>query len=315
MVGSDENGSVGPRWRGRMSNRRLIATISLTIATALTAAACGSSASTNTPSPNPSESTIQTSIDSAAAALLPAKVKASGKLIVGVNVPYAPLEYLDNGDLKGFDIDLMNATAKALGLTVDWRQADFATIIPSVSAGTYDAGVSFGDTKARQEVVDFVDYLEEGILWAAPAGKTVDPTNACGLTVAVQSNTTESQTDLPALSKACTDANKPAIKMLQFASQDLVTNALILGRADAMSADSPITGYAVKQSDGKLVEAGPVRAAIPLAWPVAKNSTLSQSLQQALQSLMDDGTYKQIIDKWGFDADAITEAKINGGTS
>ena len=251
------------------------------------------------------------------ASLVPAKIKSAGKLIVGVNVPYAPNEYLSGGKVVGFDVDLMDATAKVLGLTTEYRQeGNFDKIIPQVKAGTYDVGMSsFTDTKEREQTVDFVDYFNAGILWASPKGKTVDPTNACGLTVAVQTGTTEQQTELPALSKACTSAGKKAIKVLSYDNQDDATNAVVIGKADAMSADSPVTSYAIKQSDGKLQQAGDIREAAPYGWPIAKGSTLVQAMQKAVQSLMDDGTYLQICAKWGVQAGAIKTASINGAIS
>ncbi len=68
----------------------------------------------------------------------------------------------------------------------------------------------------------------------------------------MQATTTEETDELPAKSKACTDAGKPAIEIVKFDGQDAATNAVVLGQADAMSADSPVTLYAIKQSNGKL---------------------------------------------------------------
>jgi polar amino acid transport system substrate-binding protein len=250
------------------------------------------------------------------AALVPAKIKSAGKLIVGVNVPYSPNEYIQGGKVVGFDVDLMDATAKVLGLTTEYRQAAFEKIVPSVKAGNFDIGMSsFTDTLEREKTDDFVDYFSAGILWAAPKGKTVDPTNACGLTVSVQSTTTEQRDELPALSKACTKAGKKAIKILAYTSQDDATNAVILGKSNAMSADSPVTAYAIKQSAGKLVQAGEIREAAPYGWPIKKGSTLAQAMQKALQSLIDDGTYHQICTKWGVQSGEIKTAGMNGATS
>jgi polar amino acid transport system substrate-binding protein len=246
-------------------------------------------------------------------ALVPAKIKSAGKLVVGVNVPYTPNEYLQGGKVVGFDVDLLDATAKVLGLTTDYRQSDFTKIIPAIEAGTYDIGMSsFTDNKLREKTVDFVDYFSAGIQWAAPAGKTVDPTNACGLKVSVQSGTTESDDELPAKSKACTSAGKKAITIVKFENQDDATNAVALGRVTAMSADSPVTLYAIKQSGGKLVKAGDVMEAAPYGWPIAKGSQLVQAMQKALQSLMDSGVYTQICQKWGLEDGAIKTASVNG---
>ena len=115
---------------------------------------------------------------------------------------------------------------------------------------------SFTDTKEREQTVDFVTYFCAGILWAQRPGTRIDPNNACGKKVAVQATTTEETEELPAKSKACTDAGKPPIEIVKFDGQDAATNAVVLGQADAMSADSPVTLYAIKQSNGKLEQAG-----------------------------------------------------------
>ena len=74
------------------------------------------------------------------AATLPDDIRNSGKLVVGVNIPYPPNEFKDeSGNIVGFDVDLMNAVASVLGLTVDYRESDFAKIIPSIDGGTYNA--------------------------------------------------------------------------------------------------------------------------------------------------------------------------------
>lgn len=255
--------------------------------------------------------------DASLAALVPAKIKSAGKLIVGVNVPYTPNEYLDSsGKVVGFDVDLLDSTAKVLGLTTDYRKADFSKIIPAITAGTYDIGMSsFTDTREREKTVDFVNYFTAGILWASPAGKTVDPNNACGLTVAVQSTTFEQTDELPAKNKECTGAGKKSIKILAYQNQDDATNAVVLGKADAISADSPVTAYAIKQSGGKLQQAGQIFDAAPYGWPIAKGSSLSQAMQKALQNLIDNGTYDQICTKWGVQSGEIKTATINAAIS
>ena len=244
-------------------------------------------------------------------------IRKSGKLIVGVNIPYAPNEFKDgNGKIVGFDVDLMNAVAATLGLTVDYREADFAKIIPSIQEGTYNVGMSsFTDTKERQQSVDFVNYFSAGIQWAKRPGTAVDPDNACGKKVAVQATTIEETEELPAKSKKCTDEGKPAIEIIKFDGQDAATNAVVLGQADAMSADSPVTAYAIKQSRGKLEPAGEIFDSAPYGWPVAKGSPLAQSLAKALEHLIETGDYKTIAANWGVEAGMIATPTINGGTS
>jgi polar amino acid transport system substrate-binding protein len=245
---------------------------------------------------------------------VPEDIKSSGKLIVGVNIPYAPNEFKDpSGKIVGFDVDLMNAVAGVLGLTPEYRESDFAKIIPSIQGGNMNVGMSsFTDTKEREQSVDFVTYFSAGIQWAQKPGAGIDPNNACGKKVAVQATTTEETEELPAKSKACTDAGKPAIEIVSFDGQDAATNAVVLGQADAMSADSPVTAYAIKQSNGKLEAAGEIFDSAPYGWPVQKGSPLAQSLQKALEHLIETGKYKEIATNWGVESGLIDKPVING---
>lgn len=248
---------------------------------------------------------------------LPDKIKSSGKLIVGVNLPYSPNEFKDpGGKIVGFDVDMMNAVTSVLGVTPDYRESDFEEIIPSITGGTDDVGMSsFTDTKARETTVDFVTYFSAGTLWAQRPGAPIDPNNGCGLTVAVESNTIQDTQEIPAKSDVCVKAGKPPINKQKFDRQDDATTALVLGKVDAMSADSPVTAYAIKQSGGKIEPAGQIFASAPYGWPVAKGSPLGQSLLKALQHIMQTGDYKTIATNWGVESGMISNPVIDGATS
>jgi polar amino acid transport system substrate-binding protein len=248
---------------------------------------------------------------------VPEEIKSSGKLIVGVNIPYKPNEFKDeSGKIVGFDVDLMNAIAGTLGLTTEFRESDFAKIIPSIQQGTYNVGMSsFTDTKEREETVDFVTYFSAGTLWAQRPGTPIDPNNACGKRVAVQATTVQETEQLPAKSKACTDAGKPPIEIVPFDGQDAATNAVVLSQVDAMAADSPVTAYAIKETNGKLEAAGEIEASAPYGWPVKQGSALAQSLQKALEHLIESGKYKEIATNWGVESGMIDKPVINGAIS
>ncbi|BDI23221.1 ABC transporter substrate-binding protein [Herbiconiux sp. L3-i23] len=256
-------------------------------------------------------------VDDAAAALLPDDIVEAGVLEIGTDATYAPNEFKDaDGNPVGWEIELADAMAAKLGLTTNYNIAKFDNILPAVIGAKYDLGLSsFFDTLERQEQVDMVDYYTAGIQWATPAGTTVDPDDACGLTVAVQNGTTQALDDVPAKSQACVDAGKAAIEILGYDTQDDATAAVTLGRADAMTADSPVIQYAVKQSGGKLELSGDVYSVFLYGMPVQKDrGTLAEALQASLQSLMDDGTYSEILSKWGVETGAIDSIDINGAT-
>ncbi|MEV0336292.1 ABC transporter substrate-binding protein [Nocardia sp. NPDC050717] len=251
------------------------------------------------------------------AAAVPDKVKQAGKIVVGVNVPYQPNEWKDpEGKIIGFDVDLLDAVATTLGLKVDYVESAFEKIIPAIQAGTYDVGMSsITDSREREQQVDFTTYFNAGIQWAQQTGKTVDPNNACGLRVAVQATTVEHTEEIPAKSAKCVAEGKPAIDMKPFDEQSAAANALMLGQVDAMSADSPVTAYAIKQSGGKIEAAGPLFDSAPYGWAVQKGSPLAASLQKALQHLIDNGKYGEITTNWGVQDGQIKTSVINGAVS
>lgn len=284
----------------------------LAVAAALALAGC---VDNSTPSTSAPSNSTKPTADASLAKLLPADIKSAGTISVGVDATYPPNEYKDDsGKPIGWDIELFDAVAAKLGVTATYNVASFGTIIPSVQGGKYNVGLSsFTDNAEREKQVDFVNYFTAGVLWASPKGKTVDPNNACGLKVAVQATTYEDTDEVPAKSKACTDAGKKAITNVKFDAQDQATQAVVLGQADAMSADSPVTLYAISKSGGKLQPAGESFENAPYGVAIAKSSPLEAAIQKAYQAIIDDGTYKKILDKWGVTAGAITEATINAG--
>jgi ABC-type amino acid transport substrate-binding protein/predicted Ser/Thr protein kinase len=248
------------------------------------------------------------------AATVPEDIRKSGRLVIGVNVPYAPNEFKNSsGEIVGFDVDLMNAVAKTLGLTPDYRETAFESIMPSVSSGSFNAGMSsFTDTKEREADVDFVTYFQAGTLWAQRAGSTVDPDAACGLKIGVTYASIQETEEVPAKSDQCVAAGVSPIDKVVYTRQDDLTAALIAGEVEAMAADSPVTGFAVKLSGGQLAPAGEIFDTAPYGWPVAKGSGLAESLRQALEHLMQTGEYKTIATMWGVEKGMIDKPVING---
>ena len=248
------------------------------------------------------------------AAVVPAAIKAKGTLSIAVAPNYPPNEYVNTKNkIVGWDIDLMNAVAAKLGLKTAYENATFDNIIPGVTAGKYDVGVSsFTDNKTREKSVDFVDYFNAGTQWASPKDKTVDPDNACGLRVAVQTSTAQATTDVPGRSAKCTAAGKPAIKIQSYHDQASATTAVVLGKADAVVADSPVIAYGVKQQSQKLKLAGRIYDAAPYGYAIAKGSPLAKALQKSLQALIAEGSYGKICAMWGDEAGAIKSPTING---
>ena len=254
--------------------------------------------------------------DEAAVALLPADVKDSGVLVMGTDADYPPNEFKDaSGNPTGWGVELAEAIAAKLGLTPEWEILSFDSILPRIEEGVVNVGASsFTDNLERQQTVDFVNYLNAGSQWAAATGAGIDPDNACGLTIAVQTGTIQDTDELPARSAQCTADGKAEITVLRFEGQPEVTQAVVDGRADAFSADLPVTGDAVVQLAGELETVGEVFDAAPYGFAVQKDSGMAEAVQAALQSLIDDGTYAKILASAGLEDGAVQSATINAGS-
>ncbi len=296
------------------SRRR--AAFGLVGAAALIAAVAGCGGSNSGGSP--AGSAPSASVDTALAAKVPASIKSAGKIIIGTDSTYAPSEFLadDGKTVEGFDVDLFDAVAGKLGLKTEWQSAKFDDIIPGVGSGKYNIGVSsFTINAEREQQVTMVSYFSAGTQWAAKTGASIDPDNACGKKIAVQTATVQVD-DINKRSKACTDAGKPAITVEQYQAQSDATNAVVTGKDDAMLADSPVCAYAVKQTNGQLALAGQIYDSAPYGYVLPKDQTdFASAVASAVEALISDGTYKTILAKWGVDAGSITSPAVNPSAS
>src|SRR5689334_12928713 len=137
------------------------------------AAGCGSSkkaTSTTTTVATASTGTrsTATAVDTKIAAEVPAAIKSKGTLIVAANPHYAPNEFIgtDTKTIVGMDPDLAKALAAVMGLKAKVVSASFSSIIPGVSTGKFNLGMSsITDTSQREKSVDFVTYFKAGTMF------------------------------------------------------------------------------------------------------------------------------------------------------
>ena len=301
-----------------------IMAIALSSAMLFATAACGTSdkADAGTDSAKGSDAATITSYDVSSvekddtiAALLPESVTKDGKLTIGTNPSYAPAEFLDaDGKTQiGYDMDLARAMGNIFGLDTEIVSSNFDTIIPAIGS-KYDLGIAaFTITKERMESVDFVSYFTAGMGYAVAAGnpKNVDENDLCGLNVAVETGTVEEEA-INKTAKQCKADGKDAIDIQSSKLQTDVTTAVASGKADIFYADTPVAGYAIKQTGDTLEALGEDVGVTPEAVAVKKgDSKTAEAVQKAIQKLMDDGTYKKILDTWGVSSGAVDKAEIN----
>lgn len=284
-------------------------------AVALALAGCGEDAGDGGES---TEATPDSAVsaDPALAALVPADVSADGTITVGSDASYAPAEFLDTDGqtVIGFDVDLFSAVAAKLGLEAEFVNAPFGSIIVGVGSNKYEVGVSsFTINAERLEQANMVSYFSAGTQWATVSGNaaSIDPDDACGQRIAVQKDTVQVE-DITARSQACTDAGKEAIQVDQYTGQDQATASVVSGKDDAMLADSPVAAYAVQQTDGELELVGDIYDSAPYGYVVPKDQTeFAQAVADAVQAIIDDGAYGDVLEEWGVEQGAITDPTVN----
>lgn len=302
------------------SMRRSVAVTGIAVL-AFGLAACGSDSlggeSTEPTGEGAATSEVPTvTADADLAAKVPAALRQSGTVQVGTDGSYPPNEFIgtDGKTMEGMDVDLFDAVAAKLDLKTNYNNAAFDGIVLGVSSGKWQAGVSsITINPERKKAVTMVQYFNAGTSWATAKGnpKNVNPEAACGLAVAVQRGTVQID-DIEAKNKACTDAGKPAIRIVTEQEQTKATADVVSGKADAMLADSPIIAYAVAQTGDQLEQVGQMYDAAPYGFIVPPAETeFADLISQALTKLKTDGTYDAILKKWGNESGSVDSFPVN----
>ncbi len=250
--------------------------------------------------------------------LLPADVKAKGTLEGATTDGNAPWSFVEpnSGKPVGADVDLMDEAAKRLGLTVNWSAIQFTAGIPGVQAGRYDFYVSaMADSVARQEIVNFIDYSEEGSGVIVKKGNPLGietMMDLCGKRVSIVTGSCfppfieelNAKCDTPVQVSETADMSGPYL-------------AVASGQADATMNTYGVSNYALTMATDGIqtqLELSPVERFIPATqgFAFAKDKTdLMAALAGAMQSMAEDGTYQEIMSKWSVGNAVLNPITLN----
>ncbi|XAS68769.1 ABC transporter substrate-binding protein [Micrococcaceae bacterium Sec5.7] len=293
--------------------------VTVAVAAALALAGCTTASQAGTGSPSGPAGFDPSAVqkDDALAALVPGALKSRGILTVGSDTSYAPAEFLGGADgqtPQGYDVDIAKAIGATLGLDTKVQTSEFTGILPALGP-KYDLGISsFTINPERAKTVNFVSYFNAGVLWAVQKGnpRNFSLADICGKKVGVQTGTVEEDPDVSDRSGKCVAEGKPAIEIITLKNQTDVTTRLVNGSIDAMSADSPVIGYALSQTGDKLQTLGDVYDGAPQGIAVAKSDTaLTELVGKVMNKLITDGTYGKILDEWSNTKGAVTKSEVN----
>jgi polar amino acid transport system substrate-binding protein len=247
----------------------------------------------------------------------------AGKLVVCIDIPYPPQEFFDeNGNPPGADPDFATEIAKRLGLQIQIENSVFDTIIAAVTSGKCDIIISAQNlTAERLQQVNMIPYFKAGQAFVVAKGNPEgihEPLDLCGKSVAAEQGTTEvdyvrgdGDYKGKGLNKQCTDAGKPEVDMQEFQKDSDALLALTSGQVVAYFADSPVAGYyTVQQPDqfelsGVTVEIANEGISVP-----KDKSGLADGVLAALKSMAEDGTYVEILKKYGLEDGAVDTSEM-----
>lgn len=261
---------------------------------------------------------------------VPAEIAEIGSLLVATNPTFPPAEFrapvqfrdVQQGEVAGFEVELVEAVAAELGLDVEWSDVPFAQVLEDVGSGAVDVGAAaITVTDDRLSQASFVTFFSTGTQWAVrePNAAGVTPNGACGARVAVQAGTVQAE-DVTERSAACESAGEEPIEILEYEGQDEVTAAVLSGVANAFVADAPAVAWAVRQSGGtpnaastvntgRLATVGQPYDVAPYGWAVADDQ-LGQALLEGLTALVESGEYTDILESWNVEDGALAPDAI-----
>lgn len=292
--------------------------IALAAALIASAAACGSSSKTTVGGSSTTTTTSGTDLFSK----LPAAIQSSKEIKVGSDIEYAPIEFFKEGtqQVQGVDYDIGQALGSKLGVKVTFLNAPFDGQPAGLKAKRFDMVMSARtDTKTRQAEDDFVDYFTAGTAILVQKGnpKNINSLDdLCGKTVALEKGTTQADV-ADGQSTKCQVAGRATVNVLKLDKDTDALQQLKIGRSDADLNDFPVAAYNAKTSGGgnDFQVTGQQFQSAPYGIAFSKDNTqLRDAVQLALKAIIADGTYDQILSKWGVSAGALKTADINGGT-
>lgn len=220
--------------------------------------------------------------------------KPANTLRVGTEAAYAPFEYQEGGQIKGFDIDLMTAIAREMGRPVEFHNAEFQGLVPGLKTDKFDIVVSCVTiTEERRKEVDFSDpYYDAGQIVAVRAEeqsiKSKDDLK--GKKVGAQANTT-------GLAQAKVFAGE-GNTVKEYEDVNMAFQDLLNGQIDAVVNDEPVSRRLVaKQKGFKLV--GEIFTKEQYGIVVQKgNAALLAEINKALKKIRDSGELEKLKEKW-----------------
>lgn len=235
---------------------------------------------------------------SATLALTVGSTMASAETLRAVTDPsFVPFEMMDQetGKMVGFDMDILAEVAERAGFDYNLNTMDFNGIIPALQTGNVDialAGITITDE--REKIVDFSDpYYDSGLRLLVRADnediKEFDDLEGKKIGTKIGS------TSYDYLTKNLEDDEG----VTPYPGSADMYMALMSGSVDAVFYDAPNVGYFARtKGEGRVETVGPLYEGQQYGIALKSGSKWVEDVNEALAAMKEDGTYKEIYEKW-----------------
>ncbi|WMY11045.1 transporter substrate-binding domain-containing protein [Paraburkholderia phenoliruptrix] len=230
-----------------------------------------------------------------------------------------PTEYVDqkSNKLAGFDIELLEAIAAKMGVNVNWIQTSWEQLYPSLKTKRADVIVdALADMPERRASVSYVDYANDYVTMVTlhdNAARFPSLETVCGARVG---NRRSSQWNVAVAewnAEHCVKAGRPAIVLVGTDSSADSRLQLKQGRIDVAVQEAFLIGYQNSIENNLYVRIGKPFYSQLMGIGFSKDDPdLGNAIKVALEKLIADGTYQNLLAKWGMADAAIRKVTING---
>ncbi|MEU9347807.1 ABC transporter substrate-binding protein [Streptomyces sp. NPDC048278] len=273
------------------------------------------------------QTTIKVSEVKSISAELPAAVRKSGRLEIGIGAlpaGFPPLAFVgsDQKTLTGSEPDLGRLVAAVFGLKPEIQNATWENMFVGIDSGKVDVAFSnVTDTEERKKKYEFASYRQDNLAFLVPKKSTWNfdgnYENLAGKTIAVGSGTNQEKILLEWKAKLAKEGKKLTVKYFQDSTSTFL--ALDSGKIDASFGPNPGFAYHNKQTAGKpnatrtagtFSGAGATLQGL-IAATAKKDSGLAKPLADAINYLIENGQYAEWLKAYNLSDEAVAKSEVN----
>lgn len=218
---------------------------------------------------------------------------ASDTLIVGTNAEFPPFEYIEQGQIVGFDVDLMNEISKLTGKKVEFKNMAFDSLLIAMQTGKINCIISgMTATEERRQHVNFsTPYFVSKQAVIVPENSDIQKfEDLKGKKIGVVIGYTGDM--------VVTDMYKDTSSITRYEATGQAIMALTAGKVDATVLDmEPAKEYVANNEGIKVLDTALAEEEYSIALP-KDNTALLEEINKALKTLKENGTYDKIYAKY-----------------